>query len=94
MQRISAMSYNVQVLVNLGMEICATIKNIYFKNDPWTITVTKEINKLFGIIKEKAKIFHPDFGEEELLQMIRKYSGEDIIDCLEDYFKIKNSEGS
>lgn len=87
MQRINAMSYNVQVLVNLGMEICATIKNIYFKNDTWTITVTKEINKLFGIIKNKAKIFHPDLGEEDLLKMIRKYSNEDIVDCLDDYLK-------
>ncbi len=73
----------VGALINLGSLICTRIKNLSYPGQPWDMTLSKEIAKKLTLMKQKARIYHPEVREDKLLEILNfRYNNEDLLELL------------
>ncbi len=68
--------------INLGVNPCNIIKRIYFRDVPW-IDCYKKVATKFTQLKQAIRKLAPMLSELEILQLINKFSEEDVVDHLE-----------
>lgn len=70
-------------LVNLGEQVCVTIKQLYFQDMAWNACYRKVGDK-FTEVKRKARQCLPQMNEKEMLTELRNFSTTDIEDMMDD----------
>jgi len=76
MKAASIPNAKVKVFIDEGADICKRLKNLY-PNESWM-----KIGNRFGVLKARAKVFHSELSDINLLREISKYTDEDISDLL------------
>jgi hypothetical protein len=68
--------------INLGAEICQSLKRIYYQNDEWIECYEKVALKL-SALKLKAKMLNKEKTDIDILMLLRTYSDDDLKDMLD-----------
>lgn len=69
--------------MNLGEQVCVTIKHLYFPSTPW-FECYRKVGDKFTEVKKKARKYLSQMSEKDMLKELRNFSTTDIKDMMDD----------
>jgi predicted nuclease of restriction endonuclease-like RecB superfamily len=68
--------------VNLGANVCNSLKQIYFPDQPWQACY-RDVAQKFTCLKQIMRKFYSDKSEIDMLKELQRYSPEDLRSAIE-----------